>query len=90
VAISKPQLIAEATTVNDQQAGPVSLAGNPVVGMNPAIGTGTGTAYFVNSVPFLPDGNNNPVGNTLDKVWAHDPNGVAWEYYTVLEHIETP
>jgi hypothetical protein len=25
-----------------------------------------------------------------DKVWTHDPDGVAWEYYTVLEHIETP
>lgn len=25
-----------------------------------------------------------------DKVWAHDPDGVPWEYYTVLEHIETP
>ena len=25
-----------------------------------------------------------------DKIWAHDPDGVAWEYYTVLEHIETP
>ncbi len=25
-----------------------------------------------------------------DKVWAHDPHGLAWEYYTVLEHIETP
>lgn len=25
-----------------------------------------------------------------DKVWAHDPGGVAWEYYTVLEHIEMP
>ena len=24
-----------------------------------------------------------------DKVWAHDPDGVPWEYYTVLEHIET-
>ena len=24
-----------------------------------------------------------------DKVWAHDPDGLAWEYYTVLEHIET-
>jgi hypothetical protein len=23
-----------------------------------------------------------------DKVWARDPDGVAWEYYTVLEHIE--
>jgi catechol 2,3-dioxygenase-like lactoylglutathione lyase family enzyme len=25
-----------------------------------------------------------------DKVWAHDPNGLPWEYYTVLEHTETP
>ena len=25
-----------------------------------------------------------------DKVWAHDPDGLAWEYYTVLQHIETP
>jgi len=25
-----------------------------------------------------------------DKVWARDPGGVAWEYYTVLENIETP
>ncbi len=25
-----------------------------------------------------------------DKVWAHDPDAVAWEYYTVLEHIEAP
>ena len=65
VVISKPQLVAQAATVNDQQAGPVSLAGNPVVGMDPAIGTGTGRAYFVNSVPFLPDGSNNPVGDTL-------------------------
>jgi catechol 2,3-dioxygenase-like lactoylglutathione lyase family enzyme len=24
-----------------------------------------------------------------DKVWALDPDGVPWEYYTVLEHIET-
>ena len=25
-----------------------------------------------------------------DKVWVHDPDGLPWEYYTVLEHIETP
>ena len=25
-----------------------------------------------------------------DKVWADDPDGVAREYNTVLEHIETP
>jgi hypothetical protein len=65
LVISKPQLVAEAATVNDSVIGPVSLAGNPVVGMDPAINTGTSTAYLVNSVPFLPNGNNNPVGNTL-------------------------
>ncbi len=25
-----------------------------------------------------------------DKVWVHDPDRVPWEYYTVLEHLETP
>ncbi len=25
-----------------------------------------------------------------DKVWVYDPDDVPWEYYTVLEHIETP
>jgi catechol 2,3-dioxygenase-like lactoylglutathione lyase family enzyme len=25
-----------------------------------------------------------------DKVWVHDPDGVPWEYYTVLKHLETP
>jgi catechol 2,3-dioxygenase-like lactoylglutathione lyase family enzyme len=24
-----------------------------------------------------------------DKVWVRDPDQVPWEYYTVLEHIET-
>jgi catechol 2,3-dioxygenase-like lactoylglutathione lyase family enzyme len=24
-----------------------------------------------------------------NKTWVHDPDNVAWEYYTVLEHIET-
>ena len=65
LVISKPQLVAEDATVNESVVGPVSLAGNPVVGMDPAIGTGTGRAYFVNSVPFLANGDNNPVGNTL-------------------------
>lgn len=25
-----------------------------------------------------------------DKVWVHDSDGLAWEYYTVLEHVEVP
>ena len=49
--------------------GPVSLAGNPVVGLDPAINTGSGTGYHVNSVPFLANGDNNPVGTTLG-VWT--------------------
>jgi hypothetical protein len=65
LVISKPQLVSEASTVSDSVVGPVSLAGNPVVGMDPAIGTGGGTGYLVNSVPFLANGDNNPVGNTL-------------------------
>ncbi len=63
--ISKSQLVNEATTVNFAISGLLSLAGNPIVGLDPAINTGTSTAYLVNSVPFLPDGMNNPVGNTL-------------------------
>jgi hypothetical protein len=63
--ISKSQLVNEATTVNFATSGLQSLAGNPIVGLDPAINTGTPTAYLVNSVPFLPNGNNNPVGNTL-------------------------
>jgi hypothetical protein len=43
----------------------LSLAGDPIVGLDPAINTGTPTAYLVNSVPFLADGSNNPVGKTL-------------------------
>lgn len=25
-----------------------------------------------------------------DKTWVEDPDGVLWEYYAVLEHVETP
>ena len=60
LVISKPQLVSEAATVSDSVVGPVSLAGNPVVGMDPAIRTGGNTGYLVNSVPFLANGDNNP------------------------------
>jgi hypothetical protein len=65
LVISKPELVSEATTVSDAALGPVSLAGDPVVGLDPAIDTGTPTAYLVNSVPFLASGDNNAVGDTL-------------------------
>jgi hypothetical protein len=69
LAISKSQLVDEDATVNDSVLGPVSLQGDPVVGLDPAIGTGSSTSYFVNSVPFLANGDNNPVGDTLG-VWT--------------------
>ena len=65
IVISKAQLVSQAATVDAAELGPVSLAGNPVVGLDPAINTGSGTGYFVNSVPFLANGDNNPLGTTL-------------------------
>lgn len=64
LAVSKPQLTAEAATVNDAVLGPISQQGIPVLGADPGIGTG-GTGYLVNSVPFRQDGSNNPVGHNL-------------------------
>lgn len=65
--ISKPQLAAEAATVSDDVIGPVSIAGNPVTGLDPAVNTGSGTEYFVDSTSFL--GAKDvpaPSANTLD------------------------
>jgi hypothetical protein len=64
-AISKPQLVAEKATVNDAVFGPVALGNVPTLGADPAIATGTGTAYLVNSFPFDEFGNNNTVAATL-------------------------
>ncbi len=70
VVISKSQLVSEAATVNDAAVGPLSLAGAPVTGLDPAIDTGSGREYLVDSVPFLADGfTPDPVGDTLG-VWT--------------------
>ena len=65
LTISKPQLVSEAATVADSVLGPVSLSGIPVTGLDPAIDTGSGTGYLVNSFAFLANGDNNPVGNSV-------------------------
>ena len=69
MVISKSELVAEAPVVAEAISSPLSLGGIPVTGMDPAINTGTSTGYFVNSFPFLADGSNNPVGNTLG-LWS--------------------
>jgi hypothetical protein len=80
--ISKSQLANEATTVNFATSSLLSLAGNPVVGLDPAINTGTPTGYLVNSVPFLPDGTNNPVGDTLGLWTLFDTSSVTTGFGT--------
>ncbi len=63
--VSKPQLVAEAGTLNFAQVGDFSLGGIPVVGIDPAINTGTGTSYLVNSFAFTAAGNNNALSKSL-------------------------
>ncbi|HET9893435.1 MAG TPA: hypothetical protein VFQ44_00625 [Streptosporangiaceae bacterium] len=70
VVISKSQLVNEDATVSDATVGPLSLAGSPVTALDPAIDTGSGQEYLVNSVPRLADGfTPNPAGDTLG-VWT--------------------
>jgi len=80
--ISKSQLVNEAATVNFATSSVLSLAGNPIVGLDPAINTGTPTGYLVNSVPFLPDGSNNPVGDTLGLWTLFDTSSVTTGFGT--------
>ena len=65
LAISKKQLVAEAPAVSEEQFGPVSLAGIPGLGLDPAINTGTSTGYLVSSFPFDAAGNNNAISSSL-------------------------
>jgi hypothetical protein len=70
VVISKSQLVNEDPTVNVDDVGPLSLAGAPITALDPAIDTGSGREYLVNSVPVLADGfTPNPVGDTIG-VWT--------------------
>jgi hypothetical protein len=65
VAVSKSQLVNQVANPGVDQFGPVSLGGIPVTALDPAIGTGTGNEYFVNSFPFDAFGNINAVSSSL-------------------------
>lgn len=73
LAISRPQLLAEQLSVAADLFGPVSLGGIPGLGLDPAIGTGTSTAYLVNSFPYDAAGNNNEVSSSLG-LWTLKSN----------------
>lgn len=65
LAVNKSQLVAEGPTVSEDLFGPVSLAGIPGLGLDPAINTGTSNGYLVNSFPFDATGQNNAVSSSL-------------------------
>jgi hypothetical protein len=65
LAISKPQLNALGPPPNSVVFGPVSLGGIPGLGLDPAINTGTGTSYLVNSFPFDANGSPNSISHSL-------------------------
>jgi len=76
--ISKSQLASEAATVNDDEIGPVSIAGNPVTGLDPADNTGTGSDYFVDSTSFLGAADTPaPSAKTLDLSTLSDTGSVT-------------
>ena len=62
---SKPQLVAQGA-VNFTAFTQLALSGIPVTSLQPAISTSsTNTEFLANSFPFLADGENNPIANTL-------------------------
>jgi hypothetical protein len=65
IAISKSQLLQEVASPNAVQFGPLVLAGNPILTLQPAISAGIGTEYLLNSFPYDQFGNNNSIANTL-------------------------
>jgi hypothetical protein len=63
--LSKPQLVAQGA-VNFTAFTNLAISGIPVTSLQPAISTSpTNTEFLANSFPFLADGSNNPVANTL-------------------------
>lgn len=64
-ALSKSQLASNSPSVNLVSFGPLSLDGDPVLALRPAIGDGTATGYLLNSVAYDAAGNPMNVANTL-------------------------
>lgn len=76
--ISKSQLAAEAGTVNDDEIGPIAIAGNPVTGLDPSDNTTGGSAYFIDSTSFLGTADAPaPSASTLDLTTLSDTASVT-------------
>jgi hypothetical protein len=79
IVISKDQLVHESTTVNYWTSTPLSDAGYPVVGLDPAIGAPGGREFMVNSVPYLTNIRTtiNPVGTMVGEAVVHNTASVT-------------
>lgn len=64
-AFSKSQLASLSPSVNEVSFSTLSLDGDPVLTLRPAIGDGTSTEYLLNSVAYDAAGNPENVANTL-------------------------
>jgi hypothetical protein len=74
--ISKSQLVDQAHLVYFAAFTDISIGGIPVTSLQPAISTSsTSNEFLVNSVPFLADGEANPVAATLGWTVTGDING---------------
>ncbi len=63
-AVDKAALVAEGP-VSAAAFGPLSLAGNPVITLQPAVSPGSNTGYLLNSFPYDQFGNSNSISNSL-------------------------
>lgn len=79
LVISKPQLLSERKHVNYWTSTPVSDAGYPVVGADPAIGAPGNKEFLVNSVPYLTNIRTtiDPIGNKVGEITVYDTQSVT-------------
>lgn len=63
--LSKSQLVALDATINMVTFGPLSLASDPILTLEPAFGFPSETEFLLNSFPFDQFGNSNSIADTL-------------------------
>ena len=82
-AVSKSQLAAHSATVNFVTFGPLALASDPILALQPAFGDQSDTEYLVNSFPYDQFGNDNSVSSSLGLWQVHGDQNITSGHGTV-------